>query len=225
MNSVNQVSEYASKALNFVENNKVLGSVLAMLLVLYAALAAPKLPRNVAKLFDNTFVKLGYMFLMAYLVTKDPSVAIISSVALLVTIQTLASLEASNEAVDKVMRRENFTEMQKQNNVTNASLPKIDNQPTNVPNNSACNQETSASEVVGFSTSDMQSFAELNSSVEQFTNNMEQPATTAGAVEAPRAEATRAEVPETVNTNVKEQTGCGGDFNYVGYEGQDYASC
>jgi hypothetical protein len=99
MESVNQMSDYVNKGLDFVNKNKILSSVLGMLLVLYAAAAAPKLPKSVVKIFDNSLFKLGYMFMIAYLATKDPSVAIITAVALLVTIQTLASREASESAV------------------------------------------------------------------------------------------------------------------------------
>ncbi len=99
MESVNQMSEYVNKGLNFVNQNKILSSVLGMLLVLYAAAAAPKLPKSVVKIFDNSLFKLGFMFMIAYLATKDPSVAIISAVALLITIQTLASREAAEVAV------------------------------------------------------------------------------------------------------------------------------
>ncbi len=99
MESVNQMSDYVNKGLDFVNKNKILSSVLGMLLVLYAAAAAPKLPKSVVKIFDNSLFKLGYMFMIAYLATKDPSVAIITAVALLVTIQTLASREAAESAV------------------------------------------------------------------------------------------------------------------------------
>ncbi len=99
MESVNQMSEYVNKGLNFVNQNKILSSVLGMLLVLYAAAAAPKLPKSVVKIFDNSLFKLGYMFLIAYIATKNPSVAIITAVALLVTIQTLSSREAAESAV------------------------------------------------------------------------------------------------------------------------------
>ena len=111
MESVNQVSGYVNKALDFINNNKILSSVLAMFLVLYAAMAAPKLPKAVVKIFDNTLFKLGYMFLMAYLASKDPSVAIISAAALLITIQTLSSYEAAEKAVEVVKaKKESFAE-------------------------------------------------------------------------------------------------------------------
>ena len=99
MESVNQMSDYVNKGLDFVNKNKILSSVLSMLLVLYAAAAAPKLPTSVVKVFDNSLFKLGFMFMIAYLATKDPSVAIITAIALLVTIQTLSSREAAESVV------------------------------------------------------------------------------------------------------------------------------
>ena len=89
--------ESVNKMLDFVNNNKILSSVLGLFLVLYAAMAAPKLPKSVAKIFDNTLFKLGFMFMIGYLATKDPSTAIISSVALMVTLQTLSSYETAEK--------------------------------------------------------------------------------------------------------------------------------
>lgn len=102
MDPANQMSRFVNKSLNLINNNKILSSILAMFLVLYAAMAAPKLPTNVVKMFDNVVVKLVYMFLMAYLVSKNPSVAIVSAAALLITIQTLSYYEASDNASQKV---------------------------------------------------------------------------------------------------------------------------
>ena len=89
--------ESVNKMLGFVNNNKILSSVLGLFLVLYAAMAAPKLPKSVAKIFDNTLFKLGFMFMIGYLATKDPSTAIISAVGLMITLQTLSSYEAGEK--------------------------------------------------------------------------------------------------------------------------------
>ena len=89
--------ESVNNMLDFVNNNKILSSVLGLFLVLYAAMAAPKLPKSVAKIFDNTYFKLGFMFMIGYLATKDPSTAIISAVGLLLTLQTLSSYEAAEK--------------------------------------------------------------------------------------------------------------------------------
>jgi hypothetical protein len=98
--------ESLNNPLNIVNTNKMIGTILTMFLVLYAAMAAPKLPVSVAKLLDNNLVKVGFLFLMAFLISKNPTIAIISAVALFVTIQTLSSYETVNSAVVKV--QENF---------------------------------------------------------------------------------------------------------------------
>jgi len=91
------IMESVNNMLDFVNNNKILSSVLGLFLVLYAAMAAPKLPKSVAKIFNNTYFKLGFMFMIGYLATKDPSTAIISAVGLLLTLQTLSSYEAAEK--------------------------------------------------------------------------------------------------------------------------------
>jgi hypothetical protein len=102
MEVVNQITTFINNGLEYVNDNKILSSVLGLFLVLYAALAAPKLPKSVTAWFDNVWFKLGFMFLIAYMATKDPSVAIISAVALLVTLQTLSAQKTADAVVNSV---------------------------------------------------------------------------------------------------------------------------
>jgi hypothetical protein len=102
MEVVNKITAFVNGGLEYVNDNKILSSVLGLFLVLYAALAAPKLPKSVTAWFDNTWFKLGFMFLIAYMATKDPSVAIISAVALLVTLQTLSAQKTADAVVNAV---------------------------------------------------------------------------------------------------------------------------
>ena len=53
--------------LKTMDNNQMVYSVVSILLVLYSALAAPKLSKSFAKVFDNPLVKILYMFLIGYL--------------------------------------------------------------------------------------------------------------------------------------------------------------
>jgi hypothetical protein len=62
-------------------------------LVLYASIAAPKLPRYVAKLFDNTLFKLVILFLIAYVSRKNPTVALVAALGLMISIMTLNKYE------------------------------------------------------------------------------------------------------------------------------------
>jgi hypothetical protein len=79
--------------------NKVVNSVIGLLLILYITLAAPRLPQAVIKLMDNIYFKFVYILLMAYVASESPSVAIISAVALMITLQTLSN----NDMVNKIM--------------------------------------------------------------------------------------------------------------------------
>tara|TARA_A100001015_G_scaffold222318_1_gene250367 strand:+ start:1229 stop:2110 length:882 start_codon:yes stop_codon:yes gene_type:complete len=82
----------------YVYANPVVSSVLTLFLVLYAGLAAPKLPKKIATLFGNEFFRIIILVLIAYMASKDASLAIISAVALVVSLQTLNYHEA-NEVV------------------------------------------------------------------------------------------------------------------------------
>lgn len=111
MQVVNQLSETVTETLEYVNSNKIVSAVLGLFLVLYAALAAPKLPQQVTVWFDNTWFKLGYMFMIAYMATRDPAVAIIAAVALLVTLQTLSAHRTTETVVKAVQTKvENFAQ-------------------------------------------------------------------------------------------------------------------
>jgi len=85
-NSVNDLG-------NFVNNNQLMNYVLLIVLILYITLVAPKLPKHIAKLFDHQLVKFVYIFLIAYLASKDPVVSLIVTVVILTSIQTLTNYE------------------------------------------------------------------------------------------------------------------------------------
>lgn len=100
-NILSSTSEYLNEGVNYVNNNMMISSILALLLVLYVVMAAPALPKTVAEFFNYPVVKFIYLFLIVYLASKErsPTVAIIVVVALLVTLQTLAYYETSEKVV------------------------------------------------------------------------------------------------------------------------------
>jgi len=102
MDVIKQVNGTVNDGLQVINGNRIASVVLGLFLALYASLAAPNLPSSVTKIFKNPIFKLGFMFLIAYMATKDTSVAIITAVALLVTLQTLSAHETT-EAVVKVV--------------------------------------------------------------------------------------------------------------------------
>ena len=104
MNTVNKVSSGIDTVLKKINSNSYVSTIISLILVLYACLAAPKLPKKVAKIFGNNVFKAIFMFLIAYTASKDPKVAIISAVALLVSINTLTKYE-SNRIIKKTLRK------------------------------------------------------------------------------------------------------------------------
>lgn len=70
-------------------DNDYISAVMSIVLILYAGMAAPRLPENIAVWFDNMFVKLVMFFLIAYTGRRNPTVAAIAAVGLMVTLQTV----------------------------------------------------------------------------------------------------------------------------------------
>ena len=102
MDVINQVNGTLNQGLDVVNNNRIASTVLGLFLALYASLAAPNLPSSVTVIFKNNWFRLAFMFLIAYMATKDTSLAIITSVALLVTLLTLSAQETTDTVVKAV---------------------------------------------------------------------------------------------------------------------------
>jgi hypothetical protein len=101
MNGVNKVFDQGLSVLD----NQIVSSVLGLFLVLYAGLAAPKLPRKIAELFDNMVFRVVILFLVAYMSSKNKSVALIAAVGLMISFQTL-NRHKINDKIVKIMEEE-----------------------------------------------------------------------------------------------------------------------
>jgi hypothetical protein len=84
-------NDKVKKSLSFLDNPYVSGT-LTLIIILYASLAAPKLPHKVAKLFGHNVFKMLFCFLILYFSVKDVSFAILLSIALVISLQTLNRL-------------------------------------------------------------------------------------------------------------------------------------
>lgn len=78
-------------------NDPVLWVVRAVLIV-YAAFVASNLPGNVAKLFDNTVVRLVMVVLILVLAVCDPASAILLTIGFVLSIQTANKMHISKLA-------------------------------------------------------------------------------------------------------------------------------
>ena len=112
MDIVENISETVNSSLEGVYSNKTTSAIIGLFLVLYAGLAAPKLPKSVAKMFGNPAFRLAILFLVAYMSSRNTSIAIIATVALVISMQTLSYHEA-NEKLQKKIEEE--VEMETQN--------------------------------------------------------------------------------------------------------------
>jgi len=90
--------------LSVLDKNKYVSTIISLFLVLYASLAAPRLSPKIAKLFENPIVKIIFVFLIAYSSTKDPTVAIVASIALLVSLNTLTKYKIDDRIAQYLSR-------------------------------------------------------------------------------------------------------------------------
>lgn len=96
----------AKEYLSFLDNEYV-SAILSIVLIVYATMAAPKLPESVARIFDYTAFKLLLFFLIAYISNKNPTVAIIAAVAVLVSLMTLSKYKAGEEMMEVIKNEAN----------------------------------------------------------------------------------------------------------------------
>jgi hypothetical protein len=102
MDIVENISATVNSSLEGIYSNKTTSAVIGLFLVLYAGLAAPKLPKSVAKLFGNSAFRLVILFLVAYMSSRNTSIAIIATVALVISMQTLSYHEANEKVHQKI---------------------------------------------------------------------------------------------------------------------------
>ena len=79
------------QVLNNFLNNQYVTSALTLFLILYAGLIRPRLPDFLATLFENPFFRLLFLFLLAYVSSRNSQVALIVAVAFMVTMHILST--------------------------------------------------------------------------------------------------------------------------------------
>lgn len=94
--TVQNVLMESETILNRALDNPYINITIKILLGLYAALAAPKLPQSLSNLVDNTFVRIAFAFLIVYMATRDPSIAILIAIGFIITLQTANKMRLYN---------------------------------------------------------------------------------------------------------------------------------
>lgn len=80
--------DFVKKHTTFLENEYVAGA-LTLFLIVYASMAAQRLPSYISNLFTNSVFKVIMFFLIVYMYNKKASVALVSAIALMVALMLL----------------------------------------------------------------------------------------------------------------------------------------
>jgi len=90
---MSEINKKVNGYLKFLNENKYVNTVLAIILILYASYAAPKLPKNFAKLFTQTWFQLLIIFLIAFMANKNPMLSILITIGFVLTIMALNRID------------------------------------------------------------------------------------------------------------------------------------
>ena len=85
---VKDVISTSETVLNRGLDNVYISTTIKVLIGLYAAFAAPKLPPTLVSLMDNVLVRIGFAFVIVLTATRDPSIALMIAIAFIITLQT-----------------------------------------------------------------------------------------------------------------------------------------
>lgn len=107
--AVKNFDSTVTNSLSFLDNEYVSGA-LTIFLIVYASYAAPRLPPYILRLFDNPLFKLLIFFLIVYSAKKNPTIAIIAAVGLMVTIHALNKLKL-DQMLMQAVQKENMDDI------------------------------------------------------------------------------------------------------------------
>lgn len=154
MDNINNVGQNfnntARGLLSFLDNQYV-SAILIIFLIVYAAHTAPRLPPYILRIFDNIWFQLLVFFLIAYMANKNPAVAIIAAIALMVTIFALNRLKINESFAAMLMdNREGMLNVMKDNMSLMDMKNKMENhmtQPTDHDTYPYADQKTAMEEI------------------------------------------------------------------------------
>ena len=86
---MNSFDSLVNKNLGWVHENKYVFPIVSLILGIYAALARPKLPKFIEKLFNNPIFRLAMISYIIYRGNKDPQLAVMIASAFLITMHMI----------------------------------------------------------------------------------------------------------------------------------------
>jgi len=102
---MNSFNSFVNNNLGWVHNNKMVLPVVSLILGMYAALARPKLPKFIEKLFENTVFRIILISYLIYRGNQDPQLSIMIAAAFLITMHLINKQKVSRINLKKVGRR------------------------------------------------------------------------------------------------------------------------
>jgi uncharacterized protein YkwD len=89
--------DFLKQSLDKIIDDKYVNVFLTFFLVLYGGLAAPRLPTEIAELFNNVLFKLLVLFLVAFYASKKPNIALLIAVSFYISLTTLQTYNINDK--------------------------------------------------------------------------------------------------------------------------------
>ena len=111
MDPINTFLNNTMKSFDQLMLNPYFATILTIILTVYAALASPKLPNFLKKLFDNTIFKIIIISFIAYRANKNPQLSILIAICFVITLNYLAEKETKEtfEQIERFNQLEYFS--------------------------------------------------------------------------------------------------------------------
>ena len=159
-NVTDTVTKRTSDVISMIMNNKmVVTAVVGIALVVYCSKVSFKVPNYVLKLMNNSNVRLIVLFGIAYLATQDISLALLSTVAFMLTLNRIA-IYRNNKKIAKALKGSNLKKLDDSDSDSEQKSPEgskndiegapIDNSESETPKSETPKSETPSSEVSGY---------------------------------------------------------------------------
>ena len=170
------IIQQTESILNRTMDNVYITTALKVFIGLYAAFAAPQLPPSLVNLMDNIVVRIAFAFIIVLMATRDPSIALMTAVAFIITLQTANKYRIMNTDLSVAdvnetswlpsAKQENFTEEEEGSptsvgyrdydgadetdiEMMKGSIPSENFEGNSVPGVAALNNNTFSSEALG----------------------------------------------------------------------------
>jgi len=115
MESINNFFLGINSGLEYVFSNKLISNLVLVFLMLYISLIVPPLPESTEHILENGIIQMILIILIGYITTKNLPVVVISTVALIITLQMMKVKKFDMNLVKRIFRlednKENFEEI------------------------------------------------------------------------------------------------------------------